>query len=66
MGDEYSPSSHLLRGKIRIGGYITSHEQKEAVAFTFGGLCCEMDCAAIAQVCCLNEARYVMPFLLQV
>lgn len=47
-----------------MGGFITSHEQKEAILSEFGGLFCEMDGAAIAQVCCLNETRYVRPFLL--
>ena len=40
--------------------FIASHAQKEAIISEFGGLCCEMEGAAIAQVCCLNETPFVI------
>lgn len=40
--------------------FINSREKKEALQRTFGGDCCEMEGAAIAQVCYLNQ----VPFLI--
>ena len=56
-----APEIHVFEGRICSGDqFIASHEQKEAIISEFGGLCCEMEGAAIAQVCCLNGTPYVI------
>lgn len=40
--------------------FIASRAQKEAIISEFGGMCCEMEGAAIAQVCCLNGTPFVI------
>ena len=55
------PEIHVFEGRVCSGDqFIASHEQKDAIIFNFGGLCCEMEGAAIAQVCCLNGTPYVI------
>ena len=56
-----APDIHVFEGRVCSGDqFIASHEQKEAIISEFGGLCCEMEGAAIAQVCCLNGTPYVI------
>jgi len=56
-----APDIHVFEGRVCSGDqFIASHEQKEAIVSEFGGLCCEMEGAAIAQVCCLNGTPYVI------
>ncbi len=56
-----APDIHAFEGRVCSGDqFIASHEQKDAIISAFGGLCCEMEGAAIAQVCCLNETPYVI------
>lgn len=56
-----APEIHVFEGRVCSGDqFIASHEQKEAIVSTFGGLCCEMEGAAIAQVCHLNGIPYVI------
>lgn len=56
-----APDIHVFEGRVCSGDqFIASQEQKEAIISEFGGLCCEMEGAAIAQVCCLNGTPYVI------
>lgn len=56
-----APDIRAFEGRVCSGDqFIASRAQKEAIISTFGGLCCEMEGAAIAQVCCLNETPFVI------
>ncbi len=56
-----APSSKVLEGRVCSGDqFISSPEQVEAITSTFDGLCAEMEGAAIAQVCYLNQIPYVI------
>lgn len=58
---EVAPEIHVFEGRVCSGDqFIASHEQKESIVSEFGGLCCEMEGAAIAQVCHLNETPFVI------
>lgn len=58
---EAAPSSKVLEGRVCSGDqFISTPEQIEAITSEFGGLCAEMEGAAIAQVCHLNETPYVI------
>jgi adenosylhomocysteine nucleosidase len=51
----------VLEGRVCSGDqFIATKEQAEAITSTFGGLCAEMEGAAIAQVCHLNQVPYVI------
>ena len=51
----------IKEGMICSGDqFIASREQKEAIISEFGGVCCEMEGAAIAQVCHLNWTPFVI------
>lgn len=51
----------VIEGRICSGdAFIASHAQKEAIISAFGGACCEMEGAAIAQACYLNRIPYVI------
>ncbi len=56
-----SPSVRAFEGRICSGDqFIASRQQKEKIVSTFGGLCCEMEGAAIAQVCYINKTPFVI------
>ena len=56
-----APEAGLRFGRICSGDqFIASRERKDAIVAAFGGLCCEMEGAAIAQVCYLNGVPYVI------
>ena len=56
-----APEVHAFEGRVSSGDqFIASHEQKDSIISTVGGLCCEMEGAAIAQVCSLNEIPFVI------
>ena len=56
-----APDIHVFEGRVCSGDqFIASHEQKESIVSAFNGLCCEMEGAAIAQVCYLNGTPYVI------
>lgn len=56
-----APEIHVYEGRVCSGDqFIASHAQKEAILSSVGGLCCEMEGAAIAQVCCLNRTPFVI------
>ena len=55
------PDSKVLEGRICSGDqFIASPEQVEAITSAFGGYCAEMEGAAIAQACYLNNTPYVI------
>ena len=56
-----APDIYVFEGRVCSGDqFIASRTQKEAIISEFGGLCCEMEGAAIAQVCCLNDTPFVI------
>lgn len=56
-----SATSKVLEGRICSGDqFIATKEQKDTILSNFGGMCCEMEGAAIAQVCHLNETPFVI------
>ena len=59
--EEKAPEVHAYEGRICSGDqFIASKQQKDAIVSAFGGLCCEMEGAAIAQTCYLNGTPYVI------
>ena len=51
----------VFEGRVCSGDqFIETNEQKETILSSFGGLCCEMEGGAIAQVCYLNHVPYVI------
>ena len=51
----------VFEGRVCSGDqFIASGEQKTSILSRFGGLCCEMEGAAIAQVCYLNQVPFVI------
>ena len=58
---ECAPDIHVFEGRVCSGDqFITTSEQKDAITADFGGLCCEMEGAAIAQACYLNDTPFVV------
>ena len=58
---EAAAGSLVLEGRICSGDqFIASSDQKHAILNTFGGLCCEMEGGAVAQVCWLNHVPFVI------
>ena len=58
---ESAPDINVFEGRVCSGDqFITTKEQKEKIINNFGGMCCEMEGAAIAQVCYLNSTPYVV------
>lgn len=56
-----APEAKVFEGRICSGDqFIASRTQKDDIITEFGGMCCEMEGAAIAQVCYLNETPYVI------
>ena len=56
-----APEIHLYEGRICSGDqFISTKEQKEKIISDFGGMCCEMEGAAIAQACYLNGTPFVV------
>ena len=56
-----APEVHAFEGRVCSGDqFIASHEQKDSILSSVGGLCCEMEGAAIAQVCSLNGTPFVI------
>lgn len=55
------PDVNVYEGRICSGDqFISTSEQLERITSTFGGLCCEMEGAAIAQVCYLHKVPFVI------
>jgi len=56
-----APTSRVLEGRVCSGDqFIATAEQRNRITSQFGGLCAEMEGAAIAQVCHLNGTPYVI------
>ncbi len=56
-----APEIRVYEGRVCTGDqFISTREQKDAIAAKFGGLCCEMEGGAIAQVCRLNGIPFVI------
>ena len=58
---ECAPEIHVFEGRVCTGDqFISSSEQKNDIISKFGGLCCEMEGGAIAQVCYQNKIPFVI------
>lgn len=58
---ECAPEVHVFEGRVCSGDqFVSSMEQKERIQAGFGGLCCEMEGGAIAQICCQNGIPFVI------
>ena len=56
-----SPEVKVYEGRVCTGDqFIHADEQRTAITSVFGGMCCEMEGGAIAQVCYLNEVPFVI------
>ena len=53
--------SQVLFGRVCSGDqFIAGAEKKQEIVRNFGGACCEMEGASIAQVCTLNQVPFVI------
>ena len=58
---ECAPDIRAFEGRVCSGDqFIASSGQKAKILSDFGGMCCEMEGAAIAQVCYLNHVPFVI------
>ena len=58
---EASPDNHVFEGRVCSGDqFISKKEQKDKITSNFGGMCCEMEGAAIAQTCYLNKTPFII------
>ena len=58
---ESAPEIGVFEGRVCSGDqFISAKEQKERIIADFGGMCCEMEGAAIAQACYLNSTPFVV------
>ena len=56
-----APDIHVFEGRVCSGDqFISTKEQKDEIIGSFGGMCCEMEGAAIAQTCYLNSTPFVI------
>ena len=56
-----APDTQVFEGRVCTGDqFISSREQKESIKSDFGGMCCEMEGGAIAQVCYLNDTPFII------
>ena len=59
--EKSAPDIHVFEGRVCSGDqFISKKEQKEKIISDFGGMCCEMEGAAIAQTCYLNSTPFVV------
>lgn len=58
---ESADDIRVFEGRVCSGDqFISKKEQKEKIISDFGGMCCEMEGAAIAQACYLNNKPFVI------
>lgn len=58
---ESAPEVHVFEGRVCTGDqFIATKQQKDTIIKNFGGMCCEMEGGAIAQICYLNSTPYVI------
>ena len=56
-----APDVKVYEGRVCSGDqFIHSKEQKDEIIENFGGMCCEMEGAAVAQACYLNSTPFVI------
>ena len=56
-----APEIHVFEGRVCSGDqFISEKEQREKILSDFGGMCCEMEGAAIAQACYLNDTPFII------
>ena len=56
-----APDVKAFEGRVCSGDqFISTKEQKDKIVSDFGGMCCEMEGAAIAQTCYLNSTPFVV------
>ena len=56
-----SSGTNVFEGRVCTGDqFISGTEEMEDITNVFGGLCCEMEGGAIAQVCYLNNVPFVI------
>ncbi len=56
-----APDINVFEGRVCTGDqFIASKEKRGAIVSVFGGLCCEMEGGAIAQVCSMNKTPFVI------
>ncbi|MBQ2117575.1 MAG: 5'-methylthioadenosine/adenosylhomocysteine nucleosidase [Clostridia bacterium] len=59
--EEAAPGVRAFEGRICSGDqFISTGAQKEAILSNFGGMCCEMEGAAVAQTCYLSGTPFVV------
>lgn len=59
--EKAAPASKVLTGRVCSGDqFICTTEQQDAITSQWGGLCCEMEGGAVAQVCYLNQVPFVI------
>lgn len=58
---ESADDIRVFEGRVCSGDqFISKKEQKDKIIADFGGMCCEMEGAAIAQACYLNDKPFVI------
>ncbi|MBE6818886.1 MAG: 5'-methylthioadenosine/adenosylhomocysteine nucleosidase [Ruminococcaceae bacterium] len=58
---ESAADVHVFEGRVCSGDqFISTKQQRDTIINNFGGMCCEMEGAAIAQSCYLNNTPYVV------
>ena len=58
---EAAPEIGVFEGRVCSGDqFISTTKQKDKITSNFGGMCCEMEGAAIAQACYLNGVPFVV------
>ena len=56
-----APEVQVFEGRVCTGDqFVSSSEQKKKIIDGFGGLCCEMEGGAIAQICRQNDVPFVI------
>ena len=56
-----SPGAHVRIGRIATGDmFVSVIGQREFIAFEFDALCCEMEGAAVGQVCYMNKIPFAV------
>ena len=56
-----APDIHVFEGRVASGDqFIADSAKKQAIIDDFGAMCCEMEGAAIAQVCAQNGVPFVI------
>ncbi len=59
--EDSAPDVKVFEGRVCSGDqFISTTEQKEKITSGFGGMCCEMEGGAVAQVCYLNRTPFVI------